>query len=301
MTLQARPFDDSDMPRLQAELAGWIRAAGACGYGHIGYLPHRIYGTLRRRQALGELVQVWEEGGRLAGVTICGLFGSAFDAMVAPDLRGGAAELAILAAAADTTRRLIGAGQAEVITDVHSCDSTRRALLGQLGFAEYRQWDDLNARDLAGPIPAGPAPAGFVVRPAGPGDAAQLAAAHASAFGEGWSTEEYRDLVMARPGYRAEREIVAVARDRRVAAFAVFWADELNQSGLFEPVGTAGDFRRRGLARAAMAHAMGEMRRLGLRTAMVAHDATNLPARAIYAGLGFRKVGETLGYRRPAT
>src|SRR5215831_12803654 len=38
-----RPYSDTDMPRLQDTVAGWIAEAGSCGYDHIGELPHRIY------------------------------------------------------------------------------------------------------------------------------------------------------------------------------------------------------------------------------------------------------------------
>jgi mycothiol synthase len=58
---------------------------------------------------------------------------------------------------------------------------------------------------------------------------------------------------MDRPGYDPERAIVAVAPDGRIAASTMYWTDSRNGLGLFEPVGTHRDFRRRGRARLAAA------------------------------------------------
>ena len=60
----------------------------------------------------------------------------------------------------------------------------------------------------------------------------------------------YRDRVMLKPGYQPEHEIIVVAADGRLAAFTTIRLDNLNNVGLFEPVGTRPVFQRRGLARA---------------------------------------------------
>jgi len=129
-------------------------------------------------------------------------------------------------------------------------------------------------------------------------DCAQLAAVRNSAFEEDWSAGAFEAEVMRKPGYRPERECVVVAPDGRVAAFTITWLDPLNRVGRFEPVGTHRDFRRRGLARAMMLHALRDMRALGMETATVEHAADNLPALELYRGLGFEKRWETFGYRR---
>lgn len=300
MPIQPRPYADDDLPRVQAALAGWISDAGPCGYYHVGNLPHWIYATLRGRRPVGELVQVWEDGARVAGIAVCGLFDAAFQVFASPAHRGADAELAMLRAAAETTRRFLkdaGPGEAAVVTDVFGCDTTRMALLERLGFAQYRVWDQIAARSLAAPIPAPHLPDGFRIRHATLDDAAQLALARNDAFDGGWTPEQYRDAVMRRPGYRPERELVVVASDGQIAAFTVIWLDDVNKIGLFEPVGTVRAFQRRGLARALMLHALRVMRRAGMASASVGHEASNLAAGALYRGLGFSKQHETRGYR----
>jgi len=296
-----RSYQDEDLPDLQAALAGWILAAGWCGYCHPGDLAHRIYAGLRGKGPRGELVQVWEDGGGVAGVAICGRFDAAFDLFAAPLLRGGETELMMLRAASDTTRRhlaRLGRPGEKVLSDVFSCDTRRTTQLARLGFAEYRRWDDITERDLAAPIPAPQLPPGWAIRPAALADHARLAAAHDDAFGDGWTPEQYRDEVMLRPGYDPGRELLVVAPGGAVAAFTIIWLDERTRVGLFEPVGTCRAFQRMGLARALMLHALELMRQSGMAIARVEHDMANAPAGALYRGLGFVKRYETVGYRR---
>ena len=90
LTLRSRAYTDEDLPRLQAALAGWIREAGACGYCHVGELPHRIYEHLRGRRPVGELVHVWEDGGAVVGMAINLRFDCTFDVFASPSRRGTA-------------------------------------------------------------------------------------------------------------------------------------------------------------------------------------------------------------------
>ncbi|MFH8839290.1 GNAT family N-acetyltransferase [Streptomyces sp. NPDC017868] len=294
-----RPFRHSDMPRLQSTVAEWIATAGRDAYDHVGELPHRVYDNLRGGPPVGDLVHVWEHGhdGRVGGVTICLRFGAAFDAFCAPELRGTDAERAMLAFAADTTARHMADGEEHVLTDLFETDTTRARLLDELGFAYFRVWDDVNTRDLTG-LPPLVVPEGFTVRSATLDDADALAEARNASFGSDWTGTAYRDGMMTRPGYDPAHEIVAEAPDGRVGAYTVYWSDERNGLGHFEPVGTHEAFRRLGLARAVMTESMRRMAEGGLRRVTVNHDAENLPAAKLYGSLGFTRECRTHGYRR---
>jgi len=74
---------------------------------------------------------------------------------------------------------------------------------------------------------------------------------------------------MQTPGYEVENELVVVAPDGRFAAFTVIWFDPISRSGLFEPVGCHGDFRRQGLSTAIMYEGMKRMKAAGMETASV--------------------------------
>jgi ribosomal protein S18 acetylase RimI-like enzyme len=290
-------YRDADLAGLVAAVAGWISVAGRCGYDHPGELPHRIYDNLRGRPGL---MHVFHDGPRLAGITLAHRFGAAFDALVAPELRGTGAELAMLRHAAEVTDRAMGpAGGPHLLTDVFDADTTRRRLLADLGYRPFRTWDHVTERPLTElPDPGAPA-GGFVVRVARMGDADGLAAARNECFGGGWTGGEYRAVVMERAGYRFGRELVAVAPDGRIGAFLVYWADAVNRIGHLEPVGTGAGFRRRGLAGLLVRRALAELAAAGMTLATVNHAADNEPAGRLYASLGFTTRYRTLGYRRP--
>jgi ribosomal protein S18 acetylase RimI-like enzyme len=288
------------MPRLLETVAAWIAEAGRCGYDHIGELPHRIYENLRGRRVVEDLVQVWESRNDIVGLAINLRFGAAFDVFTAPSLRGTPAELEMLRVAYDTTARYMdrNMGRPYVLTDLFSCDATRGQLLAQLGFERFRTWDYVNERDLDAPIAEPQVPEGFVVRSARMDDADQLATARNHSFGDDWTGDLYRSTVMEKPGYDPSREIVVESPEGRIAAFTVYWIDERNQLGHFEPVGTHRDFQRRGLASAAMLYAMRQMEALGMRSVSVNHNAENRAALKLYESMGFRKQYETYGFRR---
>jgi GNAT superfamily N-acetyltransferase len=93
---------------------------------------------------------------------------------------------------------------------------------------------------------------------------------------------------MESPGYAPERELVIQAPDGTFAAFTVIWYDHLNRTGLFEPVGTHKDHRRRGFGRAIMMYGMQQMAAAGMEFAAVAHFGHNEAARGLYQACGFK-------------
>lgn len=304
MTITSRRYVDADLPRVQAALAAWVKQSGACGYCHPGGIAHRIYAELRGRHRVEELVRVWEEGPSIVGIAITLRFDAAFDVFTSPSHRGTDAELEMLQSAYETTvdyMKQADREDAAVVTDVFSCDHVRADLVTRLGFEHYRLWDYITERSLSRPVSEPLMPEGFTIRSATMDDYEQLASVRNDAFGHGWSPELFRDEVMRKPGYHPEAEFVVMTPDQQIAALTATWLDELNRVGLFEPVGTRREFRRRGLARAMMLHGLREMRSAGMETAMVQHDARNLPALELYRNLGFKKRYETLGYRRTTT
>ena len=93
---------------------------------------------------------------------------------------------------------------------------------------------------------------------------------------------------MEAPGYAPEWELVTQAPDGAYVAFAVIWHDHLNRTGLFEPVGTHKDYRRRGFGRAIILHGMQQMAAAGMEFATVAHFGKNEAARGLFQACGFK-------------
>ena len=81
-------------------------------------------------------------------------------------------------------------------------------------------------------------------------------------------------------------------------AFSVIWYDQLNRTGLFEPVGTRKDHRRRGFGRAVILYGMQVMSAAGMKYATVAHFGNNEAARALYQACGFKPWHMLDGYAK---
>jgi ribosomal protein S18 acetylase RimI-like enzyme len=274
----SRPYRDADdLARLQYYNAAQIRH-DPCGWLHPGDIPHRLFNYGRMHKP-ADLLRLWEDDeGEIAGWALV-IPQKSFDVQ--------SHDANVIAEALDWVESRLTSGSIEI----WDSDVFRAAIFAQRGFAPAA--DELpyavtqRALDDLPPVPE--LPEGFSIRAAaGVHEAELLSAVHAASFGSQWTVAQYA-YVMESPGYAAEREFVVVAPDGRFAAFTVSWHDALNRLGYFEPVGTHPDFRRLGLARAMMIHAMHAMRAAGMTHAWVVHEAAeeNPASAALYAGLGF--------------
>jgi GNAT superfamily N-acetyltransferase len=86
------------------------------------------------------------------------------------------------------------------------------------------------------------------------------------------------------PNFRKDLVIVVESPSGEFVSLAGIWYEAQHRFGYVEPVATDPDYRRRGLARAAVMEAIRRCGRLG---ATVAYVATDMP---FYLSLGFRKL-----------
>jgi len=278
---------DSDVALLQAFNAAATAETGGCGFVHPGDIPHRLFNGNKLFDP-AEVLTVWEAGDRIAAWVLVGPSHRGFDAQVRPDLHGTDLERKVLVYAEHRTTELMrhhGIDGQRIETEAYRCDTTRTELLVELGWclAPEPPWvvnrirlDGLEEPDV---------PDGYTVRAArGVEEAAALAAVHAASFGSTWTPETYRK-VMQSPGY--EREFVVEAADGALAAFTVTWHDHVNRTGLFEPVGTHPEHRRRGLGKAMLLFGMREMRASGMQHATVVNEGRNVASAALYRSAGF--------------
>lgn len=157
--------------------------------------------------------------------------------------------------------------------------------------------------DLREDLPQVVLPHGWTVRAVrGENEAnTRRAASHAafeSKMPEAMHLQRYLDF-MRSPVYDPSRDLVAVDEEGRVGSFMVWWDDN---SGIaqIEPFGTHPEFHRRGIGRALIYHALGEMKRAGMRLARVCTDDDRL-ATAFYEGVGFRDVDRLRWWRKGQT
>ncbi len=281
---------EADLSLLQEFNAAAIAATNHCGYLHPGDIPHHIYNGNKYYDPV-ELMTIWEDEQGVAAWLLVGPRHKSYDAQVRPDLRGGDFERELLEYADDRTVELMRlhdiAGDC-IYADAFRGDTARSELLATLGWEADNELPYVLNRTAINPIAVPTLPEGFSFQSAkGIEDAAALAEVHNASFGAGWTPELYR-RVMESPGYAPEREFVIQAPDGTFAAFTITWHDHLNRMGLFEPVGTHKNHRRRGFGRAIVLYGMQQMAAAGMEFASVAHSDSNKAARGLYQACGFK-------------
>ena len=175
-------------------------------------------------------------------------------------------------------------------------DEEARAALARHGFVNPGQALHVNARAIpAAPEPP-PLPDGFRCRTVEAGDLAERVAIHRDVWEPSRVTElSYANVMTAWP-YRSSLDCVVEAPDGRFAAYVLAWPDDENGVGLFEPVGTRAEFRRRGLGAAVCTFALRRLHDEGLRHAIVMCESES--ACALYESVGFRRRGTLVAYSR---
>src|SRR5262252_5544443 len=127
------------------------------------------------------------------------------------------------------------------------------------------------------------------VSPAGTRDADQLAALHAASFRRGWSVEEFERLLIE-PNVVADRAMSGA----RLVGFVIsrLAADEAE----ILSIAVAESHRGRGLARKLLDVHVRRLAAYGIASVFLEVGEHNIPARRLYAGLGFREVGRRESY-----
>lgn len=102
------------------------------------------------------------------------------------------------------------------------------------------------------------------------------------------------------PVYTPELDRIVLSPDGRVSAFCINWLDEEIGIGLFEPVGAHPDFKRQGLSKALLRHALLQLKAAGMQQAIVLTNYDNEPAINLYHSVGFQDNGRLLLFTKAA-
>ncbi|MBI9043821.1 MAG: GNAT family N-acetyltransferase [Anaerolineaceae bacterium] len=106
------------------------------------------------------------------------------------------------------------------------------------------------------------------------------------AFDSTSNSEATAALLLNAPDYHPEMDFIAVAPDGAMAAFVLVWFDSRNGYGMFEPVGTHPQHRRKGLANALLLHGLQKLKNLGANWASLG-TGTGEAANRLYEKAGF--------------
>lgn len=120
-------------------------------------------------------------------------------------------------------------------------------------------------------------------------DAAAIAALHAQSFRRGWGEDEVAALL-------ADKSVIGHrAMARATMAGFILSRATLDEAEILS-VAVAPAWRGRKLSRRLLDFHLRALAGRAVRAIFLEVDETNAPARALYAGAGFRQVGERLGY-----
>lgn len=236
-----------------------------------------------------EWIRLWETaGGRLVGVANPeGRLGEGF-LQLHPDYRHLEEEMVAWA-----EEHLAGPGKEggrRLSIYVHDYDTPRRRLLRERGYAEGAEWGMIRRLRLgAQSLPVPEMAAGYTLRETRPDPADDQAVADIlnASFGRTIHTAaEFRGFTATAPSYRRDLDLVAEAPGGGFGACVGITWDPPNRRGIFEPVCTHPDHRRRGLALTLMREGLRRLRALGATDAYVETGDMG-PANGLYDATGF--------------
>lgn len=305
-----RPFaGEPDLEKMQALLMAGKRWAGHSIYVHVGDLVWWLFYLLRQHD-LGQIAWLWDAeppGADLLGWALFSPQYAAFDLFVHPRERESQRAEQMLGWTEARARQIAQErGHKQVSTTwVFEDDLWLKARLEQLGLARREEHSFYLVRPLDSAIAGPQLPAGFRLgHVTGEADLEERVWASYQAFNPGSQLEKsdlasrvqaYLGLTRA-PGYDPELDVVALAPDGRIAAFALGWLDPLNRVGEFEPVGTRPDFQGQGLGRAVLLEGLRRMQARGATAAIVYVEFDNSAAQRLYESLGFQIVNRIYTY-----
>lgn len=238
-----------------------------------------------------ETVRLWETvDGRLVGAAHPEGAGNAC-LQIHPDYRPLIEAEMITWAEEDLAATDNETGQRTLNMFVFDYDAPRQLLLAAHGW-EVTEWGGVTRRLRFGgrPLPTPQFAAGYHLRTTRPGsleDNQAVADILNAAFNRDFhSAAELRNFTQNSPSFRHDLDLAAVAPDGTFAAYVGVTLDEVNGRGIFEPVCTHPQHRRRGLAKALMIEGLWRLRAASAADVLVG-TGDEMAANRLYESLGF--------------
>jgi GNAT superfamily N-acetyltransferase len=181
-------------------------------------------------------------------------------------------------------------------------------LLEQNGFTVARHFYEMT-RPLHEPIPDVPVPDGLEIRPVRPDEYRKIWQADIEAFKDHWGgfeeSEESYQRWLVRPDFDTSLWVVVFDGEMVAGASINAISNEENEAlgvkrGWLHSVFTTREYRRRGVARAAVARSLVILKERGLDTGILGVDATNpTGAVRVYESVGFSVAEKSTAWRKP--
>lgn len=192
--------------------------------------------------------------------------------------------------------------QRELTVFAFEHDAWRRHLLEQRGFVRTDDWGVIRRLRFGHKVlPRAQMPEGYTLRAArkdDPEEHQQFADLLNAAFNRDFhNAQELHTFRTLAPCYRADLDLFAVASDGSLAAnVGVIYVPEL-KAGLYEPVCTHPDHRRKGLAQVLMWEGMHRLKALGA-VVVTVFTGSRVPANRMYDSVGFPEIHKGYSWRK---
>ena len=114
------------------------------------------------------------------------------------------------------------------------------------------------------------------------------------------TASEYQEFTRSAPCFRQDLDLVAVAPNGTFASYVGIPYDEVNKLGIFEPVCTHPDHRKKGLGKALMQEGLLRLKALGAVDVTV-ETGDMIPANKLYNSIGFTEMYKGFYWRKTTT
>jgi GNAT superfamily N-acetyltransferase len=297
--------DERDLKAMRNLLIAGRRANNGSYYIHTGDLNWWLYYPPLEGN-FWDHIYLWDdptEPGGLLGWALVSPDWVGIDVYILPDLRGSALARDMYLWTEEQAEKIAhkqGKTTIHVLWVLHD-DEVLDHYFRQRGYELKRGYVHLTRR-LDEMIPAAQGMGEFEVRGCkGEPEVADRAKAQYGAFGSSAPFERYLERFrnfMRSPVYKHELDIVALAPDKQLGAFCIVWMDQVNQVGLFEPVGTHPIVQRKGLGKAVMLEGLRRLQASGMRQAIVSTFEDNPAAINLYESVGFHVINKLGTYEK---
>lgn len=299
MPLTSRPYSgEADYGLLRQFLMESYRLGGSPDYGTVGDLDWWRF-TEDDPAAVMNSVRIWlDETGQVAGFAWPGEGEKPFDIFTLPAYK--ALEGEMLAYCEKYLREKAGERPTTFSIMSYAGDTARNALLEDSGYSRTEDFIFYWVYDLTGEITAPALPEGFKfgsVLECGL-DAARRVALHRAAFTASQLTPAKYQAVMDAPTYRPELDLLVLGPDDEPAAFALAWHDPSNRIAMFDPVGCAAAYQRRGLTRALLLEGLRRLKELGVVRAILCSSGSEAGPTRLYRSVGFKEIARNYSWEK---
>ncbi len=274
----------NDIIKLQQFLSEMRNLVSQAGYFHLGDLIFRIYKHSNNFD-LNKDIRIWEDSGRINGFVLYLQTENNPEFQIRPELYETTITNEMITWTIDRAKEL---GLKNIEVSCLDKDVLKHRFLIKNGFTKF---DDpfvcMEMDHIKIPKYELPKEYSFATISELP----QLT----RITGDENSNEEYKRMLLSNK-YKDDLGIRVCYRNREIVSGCICWYDDIDNCGLFEPVGTKQEHRRKGLAFAVMAKTLENLTRYGADKVYIHTGKDNISAIKLYEKLGFRITNLDHGY-----